>query len=57
VTVKVAVSKAFPIQYLANSSAAIEATEGVSGNRGWEADSLSQFARLMRDIRNYGVHP
>lgn len=27
------------------------------GNRKWEADSLSQFARLMRDIRNYGVHP
>jgi hypothetical protein len=23
----------------------------------WEADALSQFARLMRDIRNYGVHP
>ena len=22
-----------------------------------EADSLSQFARLMRDIRNYAVHP
>jgi len=27
------------------------------GNRKWEADALSQFARLMRDIRNYGVHP
>jgi hypothetical protein len=27
------------------------------GNRKWETDSLSQFARLMRDIRNYGVHP
>ncbi len=27
------------------------------GSRKWEADSLSQFARLMRDIRNYGVHP
>jgi hypothetical protein len=27
------------------------------GNRKWEADSLRQFARLMRDIRNYGVHP
>ncbi len=27
------------------------------GNRKWEADSLSTFARLMRDIRNYGVHP
>ena len=26
-------------------------------NRKWEADALSQFARLMRDIRNYGVHP
>ena len=26
------------------------------GNRKWEADALSQFARLMRDIRNYGVH-
>jgi hypothetical protein len=25
--------------------------------RKWEADSLSTFARLMRDIRNYGVHP
>jgi len=27
------------------------------GNRKWEADALSTFARLMRDIRNYGVHP
>jgi hypothetical protein len=27
------------------------------GNRRWETDALSQFARLMRDIRNYGVHP
>lgn len=27
------------------------------GNRKWDADSLSTFARLMRDIRNYGVHP
>jgi hypothetical protein len=26
-------------------------------NRKWEADALSQFARLMRDVRNYGVHP
>ena len=26
------------------------------GSRKWEADSLCQFARLMRDIRNYGVH-
>jgi hypothetical protein len=27
------------------------------GNRRWEPDALSTFARLMRDIRNYGVHP
>ena len=26
------------------------------GNRKWEADALSQFAPLMRDIRNYDVH-
>lgn len=31
--------------------------DAVPGNRKWEADALSQFARLMRDIRNYGVHP
>ncbi len=31
--------------------------DSLPGNRRWEADSLSQFARLMRDIRNYGVHP
>ena len=31
--------------------------DSLSGNRRWEADALSQFARLMRDIRNYGVHP
>jgi hypothetical protein len=30
---------------------------GLPGNRKWEADALSTFARLMRDIRNYGVHP
>jgi hypothetical protein len=27
------------------------------GNRKWEADSFIQFARLMRDVRNYGVYP
>jgi hypothetical protein len=31
--------------------------DSLPGNRRWETDSLSQFARLMRDIRNYGVHP
>jgi len=31
--------------------------DSLPGNRKWEADTLSQFARLMRDIRNYGVHP
>jgi hypothetical protein len=31
--------------------------DALPGNRGWEADALSQFARLMRDLRNYGVHP
>jgi hypothetical protein len=31
--------------------------DSLPGNRTWEADALSQFARLMRDIRNYGVHP
>jgi hypothetical protein len=31
--------------------------DALPGNRKWEADALSQFARLMRDIRNYGVHP
>jgi hypothetical protein len=31
--------------------------DALPGNRRWEADALSQFARLMRDIRNYGVHP
>ena len=31
--------------------------DSLPGNRRWEADALSQFARLMRDIRNYGVHP
>jgi hypothetical protein len=31
--------------------------DSLPGNRKWEADALSQFARLMRDIRNYGVHP
>ncbi len=29
----------------------------VAGHRSWEADALSQFASLMRNIRNYGVHP
>jgi hypothetical protein len=29
----------------------------VPGNRKWETDALSQFARLMRDILGYGVHP
>ena len=31
--------------------------DSLPGNRKWEADALSQFGRLMRDIRNYGVHP
>ncbi len=31
--------------------------DSLPGNRTWEADALSQFARLMRNIRNYGVHP
>jgi len=31
--------------------------DSLPGNRKREADALSQFARLMRDIRNYGVHP
>jgi hypothetical protein len=31
--------------------------DALPGSRKWEADALSQFARLMRDIRNYGVHP
>ena len=31
--------------------------DSLPGNRTWEADALSQFTRLMRDIRNYGVHP
>ena len=31
--------------------------DALPGNRRWEVDALSQFARLMRDIRNYGVHP
>ena len=31
--------------------------DALPGNRRWEADALGQFARLMRDIRNYGVHP
>jgi hypothetical protein len=31
--------------------------DALPGNRKWEADALSQFARLMCDIRNYGVHP
>jgi hypothetical protein len=31
--------------------------DSLADNRKWEADALSQFARLMRDIRNYGVHP
>jgi len=31
--------------------------EALPSGRKWEADALSQFARLMRDIRNYGVHP
>lgn len=26
-------------------------------SRRWEPDTLAQFAGLMRDIRNYGVHP
>lgn len=36
---------------------AAELRDCLPGNRKWEADALSQFARLMRDIRNYGVHP
>jgi hypothetical protein len=31
--------------------------DSLPGNRKWEAEALSQFARLMRDIRNYGAHP
>jgi hypothetical protein len=31
--------------------------DALPGNRRWEAEALSQFARLMRDLRNYGVHP
>jgi hypothetical protein len=31
--------------------------DSLPSNRRWEADALSQFARLMRDIRNYDVHP
>jgi len=30
--------------------------DSLPGNRKWEPDALSTFARLMRDIRNYGVH-
>lgn len=31
--------------------------DALPGTRKWEAHALGQFARLMRDIRNYGVHP
>lgn len=31
--------------------------DSLPANRRWETDALSQFAGLMRDIRNYGVHP
>ena len=39
------------------SAVAAALRDALPGNRKWEADALSQFARLMRDIRNYGVHP
>lgn len=39
-------------------SAVADALRGsLPGNLRWKANSLSQFARLMRDIRNYRVHP
>jgi len=38
-------------------SVAAALRDSLPGNRRSETDALSQFARLMRDIRNYGVRP
>ncbi len=38
------------------SAVAAALRDCLPGNRKWEADALSQFARLMSDIRNYDVH-
>jgi AcrR family transcriptional regulator len=41
---------------LQNAVAAV-LRDALPGTRKWEAHALGQFARLMRDVRNYGVHP